>query len=102
VAGVTVRPVQNRASSGFAGAIDSGLLAITAVCNVAAFATLCIHHDKELEQAPILDDTAPTPGNVAEIVRSLGVRRFIRRIRYNRSAPPIDGNRVVSTKGDAI
>jgi hypothetical protein len=35
---------------------------------VAAFATLCIHHDKEMEQPPILDETIPTPGNVAEIV----------------------------------
>jgi hypothetical protein len=43
-------------------------LAVAAVCNVAAFATLCIHHDKEMEQAPILDETIPTPGNVAEIV----------------------------------
>ena len=50
------------------GSYDSGLLAIAAVCNVAAFATLCIHHDKELEQAPILDDTPPAPGNVAGIV----------------------------------
>jgi MFS transporter, ACS family, tartrate transporter len=50
------------------GSYDSGLLAIAAVCNVAAFATLCIHHDKELEQTPILDNTAPAPGNVAEIV----------------------------------
>jgi MFS transporter, ACS family, tartrate transporter len=50
------------------GSYDSGLLAVAAVCNVAAFATLCIHHDKEMEQAPILDETIPTPGNVAEIV----------------------------------
>jgi ACS family tartrate transporter-like MFS transporter len=50
------------------GSYDSGLLAIAAVCNLSAFATLCIHHDKELEQTPILDDTAPMPGNVAEIV----------------------------------
>ncbi len=50
------------------GNFDSGLLAIAAVCNIAAFAILCIHHDKELEQQPILDDTAPAPGNVAEIV----------------------------------
>jgi len=50
------------------GSYDSGLLAIAAVCNVAAFATLSIHHDKEMEQAPILDETIPLPGNVAEIV----------------------------------
>jgi D-galactonate transporter len=50
------------------GSYDSGLLAIAAVCNLAAFATLCIHHDKELEQAPIVDYTPPAPGNVAEIV----------------------------------
>jgi len=50
------------------GSYDSGLLAIAAVCNVAAFAILCIHHDKEMEQAPILEDTIPAPGNVAEIV----------------------------------
>ena len=50
------------------GSFDSGLLVIAAVCNVAALATLCIHHDKELEQAPITDDTPPVPGRVAEIV----------------------------------
>src|SRR5919205_475011 len=50
------------------GSFDSGLLVIAAVCNVAAFATLCIHHDKELEQVPIIDDTPPVPGRVAEIV----------------------------------
>ena len=52
------------------GSFDSGLLVIAAVCNVAAFATLCIHHDKEMELAPTLDDTTPVPvpGNVAEIV----------------------------------
>jgi MFS transporter, ACS family, tartrate transporter len=50
------------------GSYDSGLLVIAAVCNAAAFATLCIHHDKELEQAPIIDDTPPMPGKVAEIV----------------------------------
>ena len=31
-------------------------------------ATLCIHHDKELEQTPIPDDREPVPGGVAEIV----------------------------------
>ena len=35
---------------------------------VAALATLCIHHEKELEQTPITDDTPPVPGRVAEIV----------------------------------
>lgn len=50
------------------GSFDSGLLVIAAVCNVAAFATLCIHHDKELEQAPIVDDTPPVPGKVAEVI----------------------------------
>ena len=50
------------------GNFDSGLLAIAAVCNVSAFAILCIHHDKEMEQTPILDDTVPVPGNVAEII----------------------------------
>jgi MFS transporter, ACS family, tartrate transporter len=50
------------------GNFDSGLLVIAAVCNVAAFATLCIHHDKELEETPTTDDTAPEPGRVAEIV----------------------------------
>lgn len=50
------------------GNFDSGLLGIAVVCNIAAFAILCIHHDKELEQTPITDDTAPEPGKVAEIV----------------------------------
>ena len=50
------------------GSYDSGLLVIAAVCNVAAFATLCIRHDREMEQAPLLNDTVPAPGNVAEIV----------------------------------
>ena len=50
------------------GTYDTGLLVIAGVCNVAAFAILCVHHDKELEQAPIVDDTPPTPGRVAEIV----------------------------------
>ena len=50
------------------GSFDSGLLVIAAVCNLAALATLCIHHDKELEQTPIIDDTPPLPGTVAEIV----------------------------------
>jgi cyanate permease len=49
------------------GSYDSGLLVIAAICNVAAFATLSIHHNKEMEQAPILDDTAPAPGNVAGV-----------------------------------
>ena len=31
-------------------------------------ATLCIHHDKELEQTPIPDDRQAVPGGVAEIV----------------------------------
>ncbi len=50
------------------GSYDSGLLMIAAVCNVSAFATLCIHHDREGEQAPILDNTTPALGNVAEVV----------------------------------
>jgi MFS transporter, ACS family, tartrate transporter len=50
------------------GSYDSGLLVIAAICNISAFATLCIHHDRESEQLPILDDTAPALGNVAEIV----------------------------------
>jgi D-galactonate transporter len=50
------------------GSFDSGLLVIAAVCNVAALATLCIHHDKELEQVPDSEDTPPGPGRVAEIV----------------------------------
>jgi cyanate permease len=50
------------------GNFDSGLLHIAVVCNIAAFATMCIHHDKELEQQPIVDNTAPELGNVAEIV----------------------------------
>jgi len=54
--------------SAVGGWYRGGFLAIAAVCNVAALATLCIHHDKELELTPILDDTAPVPGNVAEIV----------------------------------
>jgi hypothetical protein len=48
--------------------LTSGLLVIAAVCNAAAFAMLCIHHDKELEQPLIIDDTPPVPGKVAEIV----------------------------------
>jgi predicted MFS family arabinose efflux permease len=50
------------------GSFDSGLLVIAAVCNMAALATLCIHHDKELEQTPIPEDREPVPGRVAEIV----------------------------------
>ena len=50
------------------GSYDSGLLLIAVVSNIAAFATLSIHHDKEIEQASILDDTVPIPGNVAEVV----------------------------------
>jgi ACS family tartrate transporter-like MFS transporter len=50
------------------GSYDSGLLVIAAICNISAFATLCIHHDRESEQLPIVDDTAPALGNVAEIV----------------------------------
>jgi ACS family tartrate transporter-like MFS transporter len=50
------------------GSYDSGLLLIAVVCNIAAFATMSIHHDKEIEQASILDDTVPIPGNVAEVV----------------------------------
>jgi ACS family tartrate transporter-like MFS transporter len=50
------------------GSFDSGLLVIAAVCNVSAFATLCIHHDKELEQTPITDNPEAVPGRVAEIV----------------------------------
>lgn len=49
------------------GNFDSGLLHIAAVCNIAAFAILCIHHPKEMEQQPIIDDTPPEPGNVAEV-----------------------------------
>ncbi len=50
------------------GNFDSGLLVIAAVCNVAAFTTLCIRHDKELELSPETEDTPPLPGNVANIV----------------------------------
>ena len=50
------------------GSFDSGLLVIAAVCNMAALATLCIHHDKELEQTQIPDDREAVPGGVAEIV----------------------------------
>jgi MFS transporter, ACS family, tartrate transporter len=46
------------------GSFDSGLLVIAAVCNVAAFTTLCIRHDKELELIPGGDETSPLPGNV--------------------------------------
>ena len=46
------------------GSFDSGLLVIAAVCNVAAFATLCIHHDKELELTPLTDDPPPLPSNI--------------------------------------
>ena len=50
------------------GNFDSGLLYIAVVCNIAAFAMLCIHHDKEMEQAPIVDEPVVEPGTVAEIV----------------------------------
>jgi ACS family tartrate transporter-like MFS transporter len=48
------------------GNFDSGLLVIAAVCNVAAFTTLCIHHDKESELNPVTDDMLS--GDVANIV----------------------------------
>lgn len=50
------------------GNFDSGLLMIAVVCNIAAFAILCIHHDKEAELPPILDEPHADPGRVAEIV----------------------------------
>jgi D-galactonate transporter len=50
------------------GNFDSGLLMIAVVCNVAAFAILCIHHDKEAELPPIIDEPHADPGKVAEIV----------------------------------
>ena len=50
------------------GNFDSGLLMIAVVCNIAAFAILCIHHDKEAELPPILDEPHADPGKVAEIV----------------------------------
>jgi MFS transporter, ACS family, tartrate transporter len=50
------------------GNFDSGLLMIAVVCNIAAFAILCIHHDKEAELPPIIDEPHADPGKVAEIV----------------------------------
>ena len=50
------------------GNFDSGLLMIAAVSNVAAFAILCIHHDKESEAPPILSEPDASPGQVAEII----------------------------------
>jgi len=50
------------------GNFDSGLLMIAVVCNIATFAILCIHHDKEAELPPILDEPNASPGKVAEIV----------------------------------
>ena len=50
------------------GSFDSGLLVIAAVCNVAAFTTLCIRHDKELELVPETEDRPPLVGNVANII----------------------------------
>ncbi len=50
------------------GNFDSGLLMIAVVCNIAAFAILCIHHDKEAELPPILEEPQVEPGRVAEIV----------------------------------
>jgi predicted MFS family arabinose efflux permease len=50
------------------GSFDSGLLVIAAVCNVAAFTTLCIRHDKELELVPATEDQPPLVGNVANII----------------------------------
>lgn len=50
------------------GTFDSGLLMIAGVCNIAAVAILCIHHDKEAELPPILDEPRADPGRVAEIV----------------------------------
>jgi len=50
------------------GSFDSGLLVIAAVCNAAAFATLSIHHDRELEQTPSIDEPPPIPGTVAEVI----------------------------------
>ena len=34
------------------GSFDGGLLVIAAVCLVSGIATLCIHHDAELERSP--------------------------------------------------
>jgi len=50
------------------GNYDSGLLHIAVVCNIAAFAIMCIEHPKEAVAEPIIDDVVPEPGNVAEIV----------------------------------
>ena len=50
------------------GNFDSGLLMIAVVCNIATFAILCIHHDKESELPPILSEPDASPGQVAEIV----------------------------------
>ena len=49
------------------GSFDSGLLLIAVVSNIAAFAILSIHHDKEIEQVPILDDVVPEMEKVAEV-----------------------------------
>ena len=48
------------------GSYDTGLLVIAAICNVAAFTTMCIKHENAVEQAPMEDDASP--GKVAEIV----------------------------------
>jgi hypothetical protein len=62
------RELCNGLAGDLTGNFDSGLVVIAAVRNVSAFATLCIHHETELEQTPITDDTPPMPGEVAEIV----------------------------------